>query len=124
MSIGLHHVQMAIPAGGEKAAIRFYGELVGLERIEKPANLAKRGGVWFATATLQVHLGVDKDFVPARKAHVAFEVPNLDALRSRLEREGIGITADEPLEGFDRFYVSDPFGNRVEFLKPHPANDR
>ncbi len=72
MPVGLHHVQIAIPAGGEDAAVQFYGDLVGLNQIAKPANLVKRGGVWFSTGTLQVHLGVDKEFVPAKKAHVAF----------------------------------------------------
>lgn len=124
MSVGLHHVLVAMPAGGEEAAVRFYGDLIGLEQIEKPNNLSKRGGVWFATATLQLHLGVDKEFVAAKKAHVAFEVPDLDALRSRLEAAGIEVVEDEPLEGFDRFYVSDPFGNRVECLEPHARECR
>lgn len=124
MVIGVHHVQVAIPPDGEEVAIRFYGGLIGLEQIVKPANLAKRGGVWFAAATLQVHLGVDKDFVAAKKAHVAFEVPDLESLRSRLEGADIEITEDEPLEGFARFYVNDPFGNRVEFLRPNPSENQ
>lgn len=118
MFVALHHVQIAIPAGGEEAAVQFYGDLLGLEPIAKPTNLAKRGGVWFSTGTLQLHLGVDREFVPARKAHVAFEVADLEGLRTRLEKAGIAIVEDEPLEGFDRFYVSDPFGNRVECLSP------
>ncbi len=116
MSVALHHLQIAMPAGGEEAAVGFYGDLLGLDQIAKPANLAGRGGVWFATGTLQVHLGVDKDFVPATKAHAAFQVPDLAALRARLEEAGIAIVEDEPLEEYDRFYVSDPFGNRVECL--------
>ncbi len=119
MSVALHHVQIAMPAGGEEDAVGFYGDLLGLEQIVKPGNLARRGGVWFATGTLQVHLGVDKNFVPATKAHAAFEVPDLDVLRTRLEEAGIAIVDDEPLEGYDRFYVSDPFGNRVECLSAH-----
>lgn len=95
-----------------------------MEQIAKPANLAERGGVWFTTATLQVHLGVDREFVPASKAHVAFEVPDLEAPRTRLEKERIEIVEDEPLEGFDRFYVSDPFGNRVECLRPQASDDQ
>ena len=115
--IGLHHVQIAIPAGGEDAALAFYGDLIGLRQIAKPANLAGRGGVWFTTATLQLHLGIDKDFVPAKKAHVALEVADLARLRARLAAAGIETMEDEPLEGYDRFYVSDPFGNRLECLE-------
>lgn len=122
MSVGLHHVLVAIPPGGETAALGFYGDLLGLERIPRPANLATRGGLWFATTTLQLHLGVDGAFVPSRKAHVAFLVPDLARLRSRLEAEGMAITEDEPLEGFDRFYVNDPFGNRVECLQRHSVD--
>ncbi len=118
MATGLHHVQVAIPLGGEDAAVRFYGDLIGLKQIPKPENLARRGGVWFITSTLQLHLGVDTDFVPAKKAHVAFQVEDLGLLRSRLEAAGVMIAEDVPLPGFDRFYVSDPFGNRVECLAP------
>ncbi len=122
--IGLHHVQIAIPAGGEDVALEFYGDLIGLRQIAKPANLAGRGGVWFSTSTLQLHLGIDKDFVPAKKAHVALEVPDLARLRARLGAAGIETTGDEPLEGYDRFYVSDPFGNRLEFLERLPESDK
>ncbi len=124
MATGLHHVQVAIPLGGEDAAVRFYGDLLGLKQIPKPENLARRGGVWFATAILQLHLGVDPDFVPAKKAHVAFQVDDLDLVRSRLAAAGIVIVKDEPLPGFDRFYVSDPFGNRVECLAPQGVPDQ
>lgn len=124
MSVGLHHVQIAMPAGAEDAARHFYGTLLGLEPIAKPANLASRGGVWFQTATLPVHLGIDPEFVPAKKAHVAFEVPDLDGLRSRLKEAEIHIVEDESLEGFDRFYVSDPFGNRVECLSRKAPDER
>lgn len=123
MSVASHHVQIAIPSGGEEAAVQFYGDLLGLEPIAKPTNPAKRGGVWFSTGTLQLHLGVDREFVPARKAHAAFEVFDLNALRTRLEEVGITVVEDEPLEGFDRFYVSDPFGNRVECLSARDPGD-
>ena len=113
----LHHVQLAIPAGGEETARDFYDGLLGLEEIPKPENLARRGGVWFQTGTLQLHLGVDPDFRPARKAHVAFEVTDLAARRERLEAAGYASTTDEPLPGWERFYVSDPFSNRVELLE-------
>lgn len=115
--IGLHHVQIAIPTGGEEIALGFYGGLIGLQQVAKPANLIKRGGIWFSTATLQLHLGIDQDFVPAKKAHVALEVPDLASLRVRFAAAGVAMTEDEPLEGYDRFYVSDPFGNRLECLE-------
>lgn len=124
MSVGLHHVQIAMPAGGEDAASQFYGNMLGLVQISKPANLAPRGGVWFATATLPVHIGVDAQFVSATKAHLAFEVSRFDELRSRLLGAGIAIVEDEPLEGYDRFYVTDPFGNRVECLSRRTVNER
>jgi catechol 2,3-dioxygenase-like lactoylglutathione lyase family enzyme len=80
----IHHVQVAMPAGGEDRARRFYGGLLGLDELEKPANLRKRGGAWFATGNLQLHLGVDPDLRPARKGHVAFQVGGLSELRGRL----------------------------------------
>jgi catechol 2,3-dioxygenase-like lactoylglutathione lyase family enzyme len=115
---GIHHVQIAIPAGGEGAARTFYGELLGLSEIEKPKNLQGRGGLWFDTATLQLHLGVDPEFLPAHKAHVAFHVPDLPDTRRRLEAEGYTIAEEEPLPGFNRLYVADPFGNRTELIEP------
>lgn len=115
---GIHHAQIAIPVGGEDTARAFYGALLRLTEIEKPPNLKGRGGVWFRTANLELHLGVDTDFRPAHKAHVAFQVQGLDAYRSRLSQAGYTIRAGEPLEGFARFYVADPFGNRIELLEP------
>ena len=114
----IHHVQVAIPAGGEDAARRFYGEILGLVEIEKPANLRKRGGVWFKTGSLELHLGVDAAFRPAKKAHVAFQVAGLAAIRERLTANGYATVEDEPLAGYNRFYVDDPFGNRTELLEP------
>lgn len=102
MSIALHHVLVSIPRGGEAAALRFYGDLLGLKQIRKPTNLAKRGGAWFTTDTLQLHLGVDDSFVASTKSHIAFLVPDLALLRSRLQAAGVVIVEDEPLEGFDR----------------------
>ena len=115
---GIHHVLVAIPPGGEEFARRFYGEMLGLEEIEKPANLRARGGVWYSTATLQLHLGVDPAFSPWTKAHVAFQVTGLPALRDRLVSAGYTVTGDEPLAGCDRAYVNDPFGNRMGLLEP------
>lgn len=114
----IHHVQMAIPAGGEDAARCFYGTVLGLREIEKPENLRARGGAWFRTGNLYLHLGVDPAFAPATKAHVAFEVDDIGAARARCEAAGHPTREDEPLPGFDRFHVDDPFGNRVEILQP------
>jgi len=114
----IHHVQVAIPPGGEERARQFYGTLLGLAEAPKPAALRARGGVWFATGSLQLHLGVDTAFQAARKAHVALEVRGLGALRARLIEAGYRIAEDEPLPGYQRCYVADPFGNRTELLEP------
>ncbi len=106
-----------MPAGREEEARAFYGSLLGFREVAKPANLAGRGGCWFETGNLQVHLGVDKAFVPATKAHVAYEVDDLDAMRERFEAAGVATVEDEPLPGYRRFYIADPFGNRVEILQ-------
>ena len=114
----IHHVQIAMPQGGEDAARQFYGDLLGLQELPKPASLRDRGGVWFRSDTLELHIGVDHPFVPAIKAHVAFQPKSLDELRSGLAQAGFVIVEDEPLEGYVRFYTTDPFGNRVELLAP------
>jgi len=114
----LDHIQLAIPAGGEDKGRAFYAGLLGLGEVEKPANLAGRGGCWFAAGDVRVHLGVAGDFVAASKAHPAFVVDDLSELRKRLETAGCPVVEDEPLEGYDRFYVYDPFGNRIEMMQP------
>ena len=116
MIAALHHVQLAMPEGREAEARAFYEGLLGLAEVEKPAVLAGRGGAWFEAGTVRVHLGVETPFAPALKAHPAFEVPDLDAVRARLEGAGVRCTADERLPGFRRFYAADPFGNRIELL--------
>jgi catechol 2,3-dioxygenase-like lactoylglutathione lyase family enzyme len=113
----LDHVQVAIPAGGEEEARRFFGALLGLQEIAKPAALAGRGGCWFQLGDRQLHLGVDPDFTPAKKAHVAISVSELDDLRAELEAAGHETFDEAPLEGRARFFSSDPFGNRMEFLE-------
>ncbi len=113
----IHHVQVAIPAGGEEQGRRFYGELLGFAELPKPASLQARGGVWFATGNGQLHLGVDPAFRPAEKAHVGFQVTGLAALRERLAAAGCRTADDEPLAGYARFFVQDPFGNRLELLE-------
>ena len=117
MIVGLHHVQLAMPAGQEETAEGFYSGVLGLQRIPKPAHLAGRGGAWFRGHGVEVHLGVEESFAPARKAHPAFLVRDLQELRSRIDREGVEVTLDTQIEGHDRFYVSDPFGNRLEMIE-------
>lgn len=107
-----------MPAGREAEAEAFYAGLLGIPRVRKPANLERRGGCWFRSATVEIHLGVEASFAPARKAHPAFLVDDLTGLRERLTRAELDVVDDEPLEGYDRFYTADPFGNRIEMLSP------
>jgi catechol 2,3-dioxygenase-like lactoylglutathione lyase family enzyme len=108
----LDHVQVAAPPGCEAEARRFYGELLGLPEIEKPEALRGRGGVWFD----QLHIGVEEEFQPARKAHPALAVHNIDELATRLSEAGKRVEWDDALPGIRRFYTSDPWGNRLELL--------
>jgi catechol 2,3-dioxygenase-like lactoylglutathione lyase family enzyme len=116
--VALDHLQLAMPRGREAEARAFYGDILGLRELTKPANLAVRGGVWFQLGTQQLHLGVEGDFRPAKKAHPAFRVHNLAGLRARLEQSGFEPYEDEPLDGYERCYVADPFGNRLELMEP------
>jgi catechol 2,3-dioxygenase-like lactoylglutathione lyase family enzyme len=117
----LHHVQLAMPAGQEDRARAFYVGILGLGELAKPEHLARRGGVWFSSGSADVHLGVEVDFRPAKKAHPAFLVDDLQGLTARCLEGGYAVTQDEPLAGFDRIYVADPFGNRIEMLEPRIA---
>ena len=114
----LHHVQLAMPAGEEEAAAGFYQGLLGIPQVPKPENLERRGGCWFESATVRIHLGVEDGFRPARKAHPALVTDDLASLRAHLLASDVPIDEGEPLPGFKRFYASDPFGNRLEFLAP------
>ena len=116
--VQLDHVQIAMPSGGETLARSFYEILLGIPEVPKPPNLASRGGCWFERGTLKVHLGVERDFAPARKAHPAFLVEDLASLVALLKRNGYEPYEDRPLEGYHRVYVSDPFGNRIELMQP------
>ncbi len=116
--VGLDHLQLAMPRGKEAEARQFYADILGLAELTKPPHLAARGGVWFTLGTQQLHLGIEEDFLPARKAHPAFLVREIGDLRARLEQQGFAPYEDEPLAGYKRFYVADPFGNRLEFLEP------
>jgi catechol 2,3-dioxygenase-like lactoylglutathione lyase family enzyme len=114
----LDHVQLAMPRGREDDARAFYEGALGIPEVMKPANLAKRGGCWFERGALKIHLGVEEDFRPARKAHPALIVEGLASLREKLAQSGYPTRTDEPLEGYDRAYVDDPFGNRIELMEP------
>lgn len=117
----LHHVQLAMPAGGEALARGFYQDLLGIPEVPKPAESARRGGCWFERGALRVHLGVEGDFRPARKAHPAFVVRDLAALAARLRGAGCECRDDHEFPQYERLFVFDPFGNRVELLEPKAA---
>jgi catechol 2,3-dioxygenase-like lactoylglutathione lyase family enzyme len=116
--IGLDHVQLAMPANGEARAREFYGVILGLTEISKPPHLAPRGGLWFQCGGLQLHLGVEGEFRPARKAHPGLLVRDLPDMVRACKAAGFPTHGDEPIEGFDRVFVADPFGNRLELLEP------
>lgn len=111
--IGLDHVQLAMPPGGEAGARAFYTGLLGITERAKPARLAARGGCWFEDSGLKIHLGVEAEFRPAPKAHPGLLVDELTALAARLEAAGVAVEWN----GADRCYVADPFGNRIELLQ-------
>jgi catechol 2,3-dioxygenase-like lactoylglutathione lyase family enzyme len=112
---GVDHVQVAAPPGCEEAARAFYGGVLGLAELSKPPVLAARGGCWFAAGGQELHVGVEAEFAPARKAHPGLVVDDLEALRERLREAGQDPQDDETIPGTRRFYAEDPFGNRLEF---------
>ncbi|MEV4807857.1 VOC family protein [Nonomuraea sp. NPDC049421] len=116
--LGLHHVQLAIPPGSEDECRRFYVDVLGMTELRKPPVLAARGGLWVRADRLEIHLGVEQDFRPARKAHPGILVKDLDGLAKRLEDHGVEITWDDNFPGHRRFYAFDNLGNRLEFLSP------
>jgi len=115
--IGIDHIQIAIPRGVEEQARAFYGDVLGLEELPKPAELAGRGGVWFRCGSQQLHLGVEDDFRPARKAHPGLQVEDIDSLISSLRSAGYEALQGENPANIRRIFVSDPFGNRIELLE-------
>jgi catechol 2,3-dioxygenase-like lactoylglutathione lyase family enzyme len=128
--IRLHHVQVACPAGGEDAARRFYADALGLSEVEKPADLAALGGVWFrayderGAVAAELHVGIEDPFAPARKAHPAFVVDDLDAVARAVEAAGFEVdrSQEHTLDGYRRFHTADAHGNRVEVLSPSRRN--
>lgn len=119
MLLGIAHVQLAAPAGCEEDARRFFGDLLGMAEIEKPAALAARGGAWFRCGEQELHVGVESDFAPARKAHPALSVASadeLDRLAAALEAAGHEVNWDDAIAGVRRFYTADPWGNRIELM--------
>lgn len=114
---GLDHLQLAMPEGEEAKARAFYGDLLGLRELPKPTQLVARGGCWFALGTQALHLGVETPFSPARKAHPAFRVFDLEGCRQLLEGAGVQTVRDTAVPSVRRFYAADPFGNRLEFMQ-------
>jgi catechol 2,3-dioxygenase-like lactoylglutathione lyase family enzyme len=112
----IDHVQLAMPAGEEDRARAFYAGLLGMVEVPKPPELAKRGGCWFASGSMQIHLGVESDFRPAQKAHPALRCRDYGALISYLGAAGVEVTEDNKIPGVRRCHIFDPFGNRIELI--------
>ncbi|MBP1967932.1 catechol 2,3-dioxygenase-like lactoylglutathione lyase family enzyme [Virgibacillus natechei] len=113
----IDHVQLAAPEGSENIARKFFTDILGFEEVEKPKTLKKRGGVWFSFGVNQLHIGIEEPFSPAKKAHPAFEVENIEELKNHLANNEIKYVLDNNLPGANRIYVDDPFGNRIELLE-------
>jgi catechol 2,3-dioxygenase-like lactoylglutathione lyase family enzyme len=112
----IDHVQLAMPHGEEEKARKFYCGILGMAEIAKPTELAKRGGCWFASGDVQIHLGVEEDFRPAKKAHPALRCGNYPKLIARIEKADVTITPDDANPGVTRCYIHDCFGNRIELI--------
>lgn len=113
----IDHVLLAAPRGCEEEARKFYVDILGFEEEEKPDTLKPNGGIWFKKGDIHLHIGIEEPFTPAKKAHPAFEIKNIDALKSRFIEKGMEIIDDDKLIGASRFFTFDPFGNRLEFLE-------
>ena len=121
LGLGLHHVQLALPAGGEEECREFYVGVLGMTEVQKPPALAARGGLWVRADNLEIHLGVEEDFRPQKKAHPGILVADLDALAQRVQEHGLDVEWDDNFPGMRRFYLQDNNGNRLEFLSPERA---
>jgi catechol 2,3-dioxygenase-like lactoylglutathione lyase family enzyme len=113
----IDHIQLAAPKGCEEEARAFFHGVLGLREVEKPEELKKRGGVWFEFSTFQLHIGVEEPFSPAKKAHPAFVVENIEELKTNLKENNVAFTEDDNLPGASRLHLHDPFGNRLEILE-------
>jgi len=123
--LSIDHVQLAMPQGDEEKARAFFINILGFHEIPKPAELMKRGGAWFESGDVQLHLGVEADFHPARKAHPAFIVDDLESLIAKAQQAGYEIdTSQPPLDGYKHAHVFDPFGNRIELMELLTGNDQ
>ncbi|GGN16698.1 VOC family protein [Streptomyces fuscichromogenes] len=118
MLAAVDHVQLAAPPGSEDALRAYYGDVLGMTEVPKPPALAARGGCWFEAGAVRLHLGVEEDFRPAKKAHPGLRVTGIDAFAARLAAHGAPVTWDDALPGHRRCYSEDPVGNRLEFLEP------
>ncbi|MEV6022637.1 glyoxalase [Streptomyces sp. NPDC052036] len=118
MLAAVDHVQLAAPPGSEDLLRGYYADVLGMTEIPKPPVLAARGGCWFQAGAVQLHLGIEEDFRPARKAHPGLRVAGIEAYAARLAARGAPVTWDDNLPGHRRFYSEDPVGNRLEFLQP------
>ncbi|MEV1061728.1 VOC family protein [Streptomyces sp. NPDC050263] len=118
MLTAVDHVQLAAPPGSEDRLRRFYVDALGMTEIPKPPALAARGGCWFRAGAVQLHLGIEDDFRPSRKAHPGLRVTDIEAYAARLQSHGTPVTWDDDLPGHRRCYALDPAGNRLEFLEP------
>jgi catechol 2,3-dioxygenase-like lactoylglutathione lyase family enzyme len=110
------HVQLAMSPGGEETARQFYRDLLGMAEVPKPEDLAKRGGCWFESGAVQVHLGVEKDFRAAKKAHPSLRCRDYAGLVQRLSGAGVEVTEVNDIPGVRRCHIHDPFGNRIELI--------
>ncbi|WP_078546927.1 VOC family protein [Litchfieldia alkalitelluris] len=115
--LSIDHIQLAAPKGSEDIAREFFGGILGFIEIEKPEELKKRGGVWFGFEGYQIHIGIEDPFTPAKKAHPAFRIRNIEELKAHLLLNNIEIIEDDKLPGANRIYIHDPFGNRIEVLE-------
>ncbi|NBI29252.1 VOC family protein [Chengkuizengella marina] len=113
----IDHVQLAAPKDSEDQARQFYGNVLGMKEKPKPEKLKIRGGVWFQCGIHQVHIGIQENFQPAKKAHPAIEVKHVIELGEHLKKHGLEVKEDYEIEGVKRFFINDPFGNRLEFLE-------